>query len=180
MKNTGIYVFLLAFVLTITSCQQVSPDKVIGVTVLNTNQVTAFFRPRFFTELQELKKQNRLVSFKDGKTQPNATAVDYVQMMTIDRVNGALASVNELKATEETQPLIAASKELLELGKRIFEIDYTAIAKMIDDGKPQPEIDAAISKVFETNEAELAQKIKALDDLAMPYAKEHNINLRVI
>ncbi len=180
MKNTGIYTFLLLLVLAFCSCQQTSPDKVIGVTVLNTNQVTAFFRPRFFSELLERKKQNSIPVIKDGKTDMNGTAMDYVKMMAIDRVNGALTSVNEIEETEETKPLIGASKDLLEFGKKIFENDYVAVAKMIDEGKPQTEIDAAISSIFETNDAALTQKVKILDDLAMPYAKKHGVDLRVI
>ncbi|MCH5714850.1 hypothetical protein [Niabella hibiscisoli] len=43
-------------------------------------------------------------------------------MTAVDRVNGALISLEEIKETEETKPLIGASKDLLELGKKILKM----------------------------------------------------------
>ncbi|WP_346236671.1 hypothetical protein ABDK00_014420 [Niabella insulamsoli] len=179
MKKDHACLFLLFFVLIATSCQQAAPKKIIEVAVLNTNLVTGFFRPGFFTELMELKEKNSIPVYRDGKTEMNGTAVEYVKATTVDRITESLAKVTALKESEETRPLIRASKDLLEFGKNIFETDYANVAKLIDEEKPRAEIDAAISKIFETHDETMALKTKALDAVAVPYAKKHGIELRI-
>lgn len=155
----SIYVLLLAVA---TACNTTTPQKYVEVTVLNTNLVTAYFRPAFFEEI----KGNQ------------GNAVDYIQQRTTMGLDQAIEKVEQLEATDETRPLIDASMDVLTYGKQLFDSEYTTVAKMIDDGAEEPAIDSAITQLFEKNGPILDEKLNALDAVAMPYAEKHGIELQ--
>lgn len=158
------------------SCEQTAPRKYVERTVLNTNLVSGRYTPSYFNEVRELKKQGRIKVFKDGKME-KGTAVEYVMQNTIDPVDESIKKVKGLKKTEDTRDLIAASLDVFRYGRKIFENEYVSIAKMLDENRPQEEIDSAIQKIFETHDREMEKKLRYLDELAIPYAKKHNVPL---
>ncbi len=151
------------------ACNQVSPEKYIAVTALNSNLVSTAYRPMFFTELIALKGDGRLTG----------SAKEYVMERAVKPVQKAIGKVNGLRKTDDAKELIATAKEVMEYGQQIFETDYLAIAQLIDTGKPEEEIHAAIAKMYEDTEETLFQKFDKLDQLAIAYAKKHNISFSV-
>lgn len=178
MKPAFLIALLIALCASLTSCNRVSPRKVVGRAVLNSNTVTVKFSPKFFDELRERKSKGRIVVFEDNRAQPG-TAEEYVEQMVIAPANDAMESVEKLPKNEDTGDLVEASLEMFRYATEIFEEDYRAIARMIDGDQPQQAIDAAIQQLFETHDPELGKRVKRLDELAIPYAEKHDIPLQV-
>ena len=154
---------IYAILLTVAvACTTTTPRKYVEVTVLNTNFITAYFRPAFFDEIKGHQ----------------GNAVDYVQQRTSMGLDRAIEKVEELKVTDETRPLIDASLDVLTYGKQLFSSEYTDIAKLIDSGADESAIDSAITQLFEKNGPVLDEKLNALDEVAMPYAEKHGIELQ--
>src|SRR5690606_17946698 len=74
------------------SCNRVSPDKVVEVAWLNANQVVAFYSPKFFGELRELKSKGNITVFKENKP-IKGTAVEYVNQMVVAPFNESMQKV---------------------------------------------------------------------------------------
>lgn len=151
-----------ALVTSMVGCNTTSPQKYVEVTVLNTNLVTAYFRPPYFEEVMAHQ----------------GSAEAYVRQQTATRVEQALEKVNKLNVTDETQPLIKASRDFLTYGKELFETEYIDIAKMIDQQAPQSAIDTAIMEVFEKHTPIMDEKLTALETVAAPFAEKHGVDLR--
>ncbi|MGS2739778.1 hypothetical protein [Sinomicrobium sp. M5D2P17] len=176
MKSTAKISLLLFIGLTFLSCDQTSPRKYVEVTVLNTNLVTSRYTPSFFEELRELEKQGRIAVFKDGEMK-KGTAEEYVMQNAIAPVDVSIKKVKELEVKDDTHDLIAASLDVLQYSKEVFENEYRNIAEMLDTNRSQAEIDSAIHKLFRTYDREMEKKLRHLDELAIPYAEKHNIPL---
>lgn len=176
MKSTLKITLFLFMGFTLLSCSKPSPRKYVEVAVLNTNLVTGSYTPQFFDELQELKNQNRITLYKDGEMK-QVTVEEYVRQRTIVPVNEAMAKAEALPETDDSRDLKAASLEVFKYGKQLFEKEYLVIAQMLDDNKAQTEIDSAIQKIFTSHDAEMEKRIRYLDELAIPYAKKHNVPL---
>lgn len=133
------------------------------MTALNSNLVASAYRPMFLKELMELKS-------KDGL--PGATAADYVRQRAINPVAESIESLKGLKETNDT-------RELMQYGKRVFENDYISIAEQIDAGQPQEEIDTVIGEMYEKTEERMLQRFERLDELALDYARKHDVPFEV-
>ena len=164
------FYYLFCIVLCLVSCNRVSPEKYIAATTLNSNQVAVAYGPMFFQELMELKAKNRL---------PDETAVDYVNTRAIQPVTETLERLNSLPETAETKALIDAAREVMRYGTQVFERDYRDIAGLIDTGSTQAEIDAAIDRMYANTADSMQQKFDHLDQVALAYAKEHDVALQI-
>ena len=176
MKSTAKTLLLLFTGLIFLSCHQTSPREDLEITVLNTNLVTSRYTPSFFEELRELEKQGRIAVFKDGEMK-KGTAVEYIMQNAIAPVDESIKKVGELKPKDDTKDLIAASRDVLQYGKEIFENEYRNIAEMLDANRSQAEIDSAIHKLFKDHDREMEKKLRHLNQLAVPYAEKHDIPL---
>lgn len=177
MKATVQLLLLLMAGASTLSCSRVSPDKYVQVAVLNTNLVTSKYSPSFFRELRELKEQGRLTVFRDNQPQ-EGTAVEYVEQNVIASVDEAMKKVEALPQSEKTEALTRASLEVFRYGQKIFEAEYMAIAKMLDENKPPAAIDTAIQQLFTSHDPELGKRMEKLDELAIAYARKHEVPLQ--
>lgn len=177
-SNIRITLFLLIG-LTFLSCDQTSPRKYVEVTVLNTNRAAGMYRIQYINEIRTLKKKGRLTVFK-GDQPKNGTAVAYVKQRIILTNDASLEKVKVLKVTDETEDLIIASLDFFEYSKKIFESDYLEIARMLDENKPDTEIDAAVENMYRTHDWEMEKRLNRLDELAVSYAKKHNVPLEMM
>lgn len=174
-----IFVLLTVLSLSLTSCNPVSPDKVVQRAWLNTNNITTRYSPKFFGQLRELKAKGNITIFKD-KEVTKGTAVEYVNQMIIVPHNESLQKVEELPEKEDTKALKAASLELFRYSKEIFENDYLDIARMIDENRPDMEINTAIEDLFLRHDQEMETRLNRLDDQVIPYAEKHNIPIETV
>ncbi len=150
-----------AFVTTMVGCNNTSPQKYVEIAVLNTNLVTAYYRPPYFEEMMSHQ----------------GNAVDYVRQQTIPSLEQAIEKVKNLRVTDETKGLIDASLDFLVYGKELFETEYIDIAQMVDDNEPQAAIDTAITRVFDQHDPFLVEKLDRLEAVAIPFAEKHGVDL---
>ncbi len=159
---------LFFFIIVLYACNTPSEQQVFQQTALNSNLVSAAYRPAYFREIREQKQKNSL----------NMTANDYVNSHTIIPLDEAIGKAKKLKQTRDAQELISASLDYMEAGRLIFAKEYLRIAELIDTGKSNEEIETAIDQMFKSTEAELLTKQNHMIAVATVYAKENKIDYR--
>lgn len=174
MKYTLKTLVLIAVVLSLFSCNRVSPDKVVAQTWLNVNKITSHYSPNFFRLLQEMKSKGTINIVKNNEV-VKGTAVEYINQIIIPSVDESLKKVEKLPVKEDTKEIINASLEVYKYGKAIFENEYLVIAAMIDEGKPEAKINNTIENLFAVHNPIMQKKLDRLDALVFPYAKKHNL-----
>jgi len=179
INTNAVFIVLTVLSLSLTSCNLVSPDKVVQRAWLNTNTITTNYSPKFFGQLLELKAKGNITVFKDNEV-TKGTAVEYVNQTIITPLNESLQKVAELPENEDTKALKAASLELFRYGKEIFESDYLDIATMIDGERPEMEINTAIENLFLKHDLEMGTRLNRLDELVIPYAEKHNVPIKIV
>ena len=179
INTNTVFILLTVFSLNLTSCNPVSPDKVVQRAWLNTNNVTTNYSPKFFGQLRELKSKGNITVFKDNEV-TKGTAVEYVNQLIIVPHNENLQKVEDLPEKEDTKALKAASLELFQYSKEIFESDYLDIATMIDKERPDMEINIAIEDLFLKHDPKMETLLNRLDELVIPYAEKHNIPIKTV
>ena len=80
--------------------------------------------------------------------------------------------------TKEAEPIIKAGIELFEYVDEIQNKDFMMIAKMIDDGKSNEEVDAAARNLDDTKGIELDKKYTKVMDLLLPYADKNGVEYK--
>jgi len=166
----------LAAVLFVSCKLGNTPEEYIGCTTLNTNLLRDF-GARDFNRMQSDKNANQLLVPDGNQYVPAKSFVEYNEKMTIADADEHLKKIEDLKVTDETKDLISNSEDLFTTAKKIYETDYVTICKMMDEGKPQPEIDTAIAQLERKYDPILQQKFQVLDAVAFPYAAKHGIQL---
>jgi hypothetical protein len=178
--KTIIKLLLLSLILfTVVSCNHTSPQKHLEITVLNTNIITGKYNSKYFNEIRELKRNNRLLVLESGQLE-NGTVKAYLDQNLIQPTNTALKKVQTLEVNTDTENLIAASEDFLIYCKQIFEKDYIEIAQMIDADEPEPIVDAAIERMFQIHDPAFLKKLNHLDEIAIRYAEKHDIPLQIL
>lgn len=166
---------LLLLSLFMQSCQN-TPEEYFDTTALNTNTLTEFGGKDFRT-MELNKKSNQLLAFDEKSTFPAKSYEDHILRFKIPYIDQIIEKIKDLKPTEETTPLINASLDLFEFVKGKYKTDYIKIAKLMESNAPKEEIDKAIAEMEKTSFPEFDAKYKKVWDLAMPYAKEHGIQV---
>ncbi|MGV3762943.1 hypothetical protein [Parapedobacter sp.] len=179
MKMTTKTLFLSIVSYTLFACNQASPKKVVDVVWLNVNRVTANYSPQFFGELRELRASGGMAVAQNNE-KIKGTAVAYVNQYVIGPLDESMDKIEKLPENEETKALIAASLEVFNYGKGIFENEYLSIAKMIDAESPASEIDAAVEKLFATHDEHMHGRLADLDELVIPYAEKHGVPIQLV
>ncbi|RAV28691.1 hypothetical protein [Sinomicrobium soli] len=170
-------ILFLAFATAISSCTGPSPRKVVAQTWLNVNLVTAHYSPKFFTELRERKANNNITVYKDNAV-TKGTAVEYVTQNVIGPLDEALKKVERLPVENDTKALIQASLEVFRYSREVFENDYLAIARSIDEKQPEDAIETAVDELFAKHDGAIQTRLDRLDSYAIPYAEKHNIPIQ--
>lgn len=159
-----------------SSCNSTSPNDYFNKAALNSNLVTAYYKPNFFREILELKNQDRLIIYQGNKNQP-ATAEEYLKFRLPD-LDKNLSEIKALKKTDETRDMLEASIAYFEHANGVFKNDYPKIAKMIDANRPQSEIQQEVEKVFASNDKQIFEKSERLRTTAEAYAAKNGIAVK--
>lgn len=167
---------LLFFVLQ--SCKmENTPEEYFDITSLNTNLFMEF-GARDFKRMGEAKSASQLMAYDERGTFPAKSYEDHILRFKIPFINQAIEKIKDLKPTEETAPMINASLDLFNYVKEKYQTDYIKIARLMDSKAPKEEIEKAIFEMETVTFATFDQKYKKLWDLALPYAKEHGIEVK--
>lgn len=175
-KITFIVSALLFFVLQ--SCKmENTPEEYFDRTSLNTNLIFEF-GARDFKRMGETKSASQLMAYDEKGTFPAKSYEDHILRFKIPYINQTIEKIKDLKPTEETTPMINASLDLFNFVKEKYQTDYVKIARLMDKKAPKEEIEKAIFEMETVNFSTFDQKYKKLWDLALPYAKEHGIEVK--
>ena len=169
---TVIILFLLQ------SCKmENTPEEYFDRSALNTNLFMEFGAKDFKT-MKQNKDANQLLAFDDKSTFTAKSYEDHILRFKLPYINQSIEKIKDLKPTKETTPMINASLELFNFVKEKYTTDYIKICRMMDKKAPQEKIDEAIAKMESTTLPVFAKKYIKLWDLALPYAKNHGIEVK--
>ena len=176
MKNklTLLIIFFLAIV--IQSCSTDTPESYFSKTTLNVNKYIGM-GAKDFQNMIGFQSQGDLFAKVDGKFVPSDNFEAHVKTYKIFNIETDIENIQKLKPTEETKEMINASLEVFNFVKSKYETDYIKIAKLLDDKVGKQKIDAAIRNFEKQNLEELNKKIDILYSIAIPYAKNNDIEV---
>ncbi|GAB3011920.1 hypothetical protein GCM10027051_13260 [Niabella terrae] len=146
-------------------------------TLMQIELVTVNFTPAYFSQLQDLKVQERLIVFKEDH-RARVSAAEYLHYDLVVPVQEALRDLKQVRPRSDTRELIKACRLVLELGEQVFEKDYKYVARLIDAGRPQMQIDSQVVRIFERNGPRLEVRLRALKQAALPFAEDHGIEIQ--
>jgi len=160
----------LAF--SLAACNTVTPEKAFDVAVLNANTLSRFGGKEIFEMLQEPPQAY------DEKTKQMAQSsyVDHVKFR-IAYSEKAYNDVQALAATEETKPMIEASKDLFSYTIDKEKNGYLSIAAMKDAHVSDDSIKLAAIKFEQLYQQAFSQKYDKLMDLGKTFADKHHIKV---
>ena len=182
MKTKSTIYLLICALTILTSCDLMydSPEKIFETIGLNGNKIPHDFQ-RHFREIRQRKANGVLqIVAEDNKTMKNATCVEYMDFAYKQTFDADIENIKKLKVTDEAKPIVAAGLKTFEYADEVYKKDFPIIAKMIDDGKTDQEIDAAIDHLDETKGAELGRLYAEMMDLLIPYAEKHGVEYKTI
>ncbi|SFS34834.1 hypothetical protein [Sphingobacterium wenxiniae] len=89
-----------------------------------------------------------------------------------------IKSIQKLRTDEESEPIINLGLDMFRYAEEIYQTDFPRIAKMIDEGKPDEEIDTAIEELDNSKGVILDEKYAALMEQLLPYADKHGVKYK--
>jgi len=177
MKNRLTILFLVLLAITTQSCTTDTPDSYFGKTTLNVNKYSQMGATDF-QRMREFHDQNALYAKVNDEFIPSDSFEAHIKTYKIFNIETDIENIKKLKPTEETKEMINASLAVFNFIKSKYETDYVKIAKLMDDKVGKEKIDTAIQKFEEQNLSKLDKKLKALFDIAMPYAKKNGMDVK--
>ncbi|HEY1195764.1 hypothetical protein [Flavobacterium sp.] len=172
--SSSSFLILMMFV---TSCSFIkdSPDDIFNTVGLNTNKIPFSFE-RVFREIRLHKANGTLqLPAEDGKSMKKATCIEVVKFAYANTFKEDIKRIKNLNPNKDAEPIIKAGIELFEYADEIQNKDFMMIAKMIDEGKSDEEIDTAAKELDETKGIELDVRYTKVMDLLLPYADANGL-----
>lgn len=171
----------LLFLLTIfSSCNLLndSPDQVFQVIGLNANKIPRSFE-QVFKELRQHKANGNLqVPTADNKSMRPGTCVESVKYWYGNTFKEDIKKIKKLRVEEEAKPIVTAALDLFQYADEIQKTDFLTIAKMIDEGKSDEEIDTASKRLDDTKGILLDKKYESVMKLLLPYADKNGVEYK--
>lgn len=174
--------YLLLFVVFLSSCNifQDSPDRIFNLIALNANKIPSSFQ-RHFKEIRQHKANGSLqVPAKDNKSYRPATCTEYVDYAYSKTFDKDIEDVKKIRTTDETKPIVERALVMFKYADTIYKKDFPVIAKMIDEGKSDEEIDQALYNLDDTKGVELDKMYESTMELVLPFAKKHGVEYKTI
>ncbi len=182
MKKHCFFYLFLAFAFLLTSCglgEKSYPEQVFDKVAVAANKVPNGFKVHF-REIRGQLKAGSLVIVTPENEVKNVNATEYVTNHYVTMFEKDIQAIKEMKTDDETKPIFAATLDLFQYVDNIYKTDMLRIAKMIDDGQPNEDIDAAIEEL-EANKSKLIdERFNKVYDLIMPYADKHGVDYKLM
>ena len=182
MKSKIHYILLILFSFTIISCDPngMNPEKTFEVCGLSLNKIPYKFS-QHFKEIRAQHKNGSLTYVtQNNEVKKGVSAVEYVENMYPNMFKKEIEALNQLVVDDETRPMQKASLDVFKYSEEVYKTDMLPIAKMIDDGKSDQEIDAAIEELQNTKGKIIDEKFNKAHDLIFPYADKHKIKYEIL
>lgn len=177
-----IYYVIYVLFLCLISCGlggKSYPETVFEKVKLNSNKIPNRFK-QHFKEIRGQLKVGNLVIVTPQNEVKKVNATEYVQNRYINMFDNDIRDLKDLKSNEETAPILKAALDMFQYADDIYKNDFPRIAKMIDEGRPAAEIDAAIAELEEEKSALMDEKYNSVHDMIMPYADRHGVQYKML
>lgn len=181
MKKILVLGLMTTFALAFVSCNNfgVNPQKIFDKIGLNGNKIPSSFASQFKEMRAHKAKGSLTIIMPNNEVKKGVSALEYTESNYSKMLEPDIKGIKELKTNEETQPIIDAGLDMFQYADEIYKNDFPQIAKMIDDGKPDEEIDAAIEELDATKGVELDKKYNKTMDLLLPYAEKNGVKYKI-
>ena len=182
MKTTHLSFMVFTLLLFVTSCglnEKTYAEEVFEKVAVNANKIPNGFK-RHFTEMQAQLKNGSLVIVAPDNKVKHVTASEYVATHYVKMFDKDINAIQNLRSNSETSPILKEALQLFEYVDGIYKTDFPRIAKMIDDGNPAGDIDAAIEQLDTEKGPVVDEKFNRVHDLIMPYADKHGVAYKTI
>ncbi|WP_281233112.1 hypothetical protein [Flavobacterium gelatinilyticum] len=171
-------VFVSTFLFSCNFFTDSSPNRVFELIGLNANKIPSSYE-RVFKEYYQQKQNGTLQALADDqKSMRSSTCVEAVNFFYGNTFKEDIKKIHNLSKTDETKPIIEAAIDMFEYAQEIQTNDFPKIAKMIDDGKTQEEVNQAAQQLDNTKGAEVDKKYKKVMELLLPYADKHGVEYK--
>lgn len=173
---------LLFLGFTVISCSPngIDPEKTFEVCGLSLNKIPYKFSQHFKEIRAQYKNGSLTYVTPNNEVKKGVSAEEYVQNMYPTMFKKEIEALNKLNVDDETRPMQKASLDVFKYSEEVYKTDMLRIAKMIDEGKSDQEIDAAIEELQSTKGKIIDEKFNKAHDLIFPYADKHNIKYEIL
>lgn len=178
MKLKIISLFFLLSVVSSCNLLNDSPDQVFQVIGLNANKIPRSFEQVFKEFLQHKANGSLQVPTADNKSMRSGTCVESVKYWYGNTFKEDIKKIKKLKVEEEAKPIITSALDLFQYADEIQKTDFGVIAKMIDEGKTEEEINNASRKLDDTKGILLDKKYESVMKLLLPYADKNGVEYK--
>ncbi|TDQ73422.1 hypothetical protein CLV99_4474 [Sphingobacterium yanglingense] len=165
-----------------TSCglgEKSYPEQVFDKVAVAANKVPNGFKVHF-REIRGQLKAGSLVIVTPENEVKKVNATEYVTNHYVAMFEKDMLAIKEMKTDEETKPIFAATLDLFQYVDNIYKTDMLRIAKMIDEGQPNEDIDTAIDELEASKSKLIDERFNKVYDLIMPYADKHGVDYKIM
>lgn len=175
-----ITVFILSFSVTSCNLGGVSPQETFDVLGLSLNKIPYKFSQHFGEIGAQHKNGSLTYVSQDNQVHKGVSVEEYVKNMYPHLLKKDIEAIKNLTVDDETKPIQEATLDVFNYTQQVYETDLLRIAKMIDEGKSDAEIDAAIEELQNTKGDIIDEKFNKAHDLAFGYADKHGIKYEIL
>lgn len=158
----------------------VNPKKTFDVLGISLNKIPTDFSSHFREIRGQLKNGSLSYVSKDNESKRGVSATEFVENVYSMLLKKAIEDIKNLKVDDETRPMQTATLDVFNYTQEIYTTDMIRIAKMIDEGKSDAEIDAAIEELENTKGKIRDEKFNKAHELIFAYADKHGIEYKFI
>ncbi|MDM1044687.1 hypothetical protein HX004_06375 [Myroides sp. 1354] len=182
MKQITLIGILFITLLVLMSCELGSKsyaEEVFEKVKLNSNKIPDGFKLHF-KEIQAQLKAGSLVLVTPENEIKKVNATEYVKGRYVALFDRDIDAIKSIEPNEETLVILKAALDLFYYADTIYKFDFPHIARMIDEGRAQEDIERAITNLEENKSQILNEKYNKVHDLIMPYADKHGVKYEII
>ena len=156
-----------------TACNNPTPDKCFGVSVLNTNLYVGFANDGFLQQFEN--PSHKLVEGTKDQTEP----MKRVEMLNekIRFVEENLEKIKSFPSNEDSKEVIEASIALHEFMLPAYQNEYRELAESFDSGALQQQTNEIARKIEEKYASKFTILYNDLIKIDKPFASHNNIKV---
>lgn len=182
MKFCTSLLLLFPLLAWVSSCQGLSdsPQYVFDTIGLNGNKIPINFH-QHFKEIRLRKSKGILtIVTRENQVVKNATCMEFMTYAYHKTFDEAIEKTKNIRPSEENKVIVSDALRLFKYADDIYKTDFPRIAKMIDAGKSEEEIDAAIDELQGSKGVEIKAQYANVMDSLFAYADENGVEYETI
>lgn len=163
---------LIIFCLFLSGCGSETPEKVFGITVLNSNALSGFANQGMLRQIESPS-----VKLSESNSDPAPMKSKEIVNSKIEFAETNLKKIKDLKVTDETRDIINASAALYEYVIPVYKTEYIQLAELYDTGAPKEKIDMISKSINDKYFSGFEELYKNLISAGKKYAEKYKIKV---